>query len=440
MPPKRRRSTKNTEAEPKTAASEETRDVSLDHVSAQPVTVAIPESPVVEPVVPTAERYRPVDEPPSPPPQPEKPVVIRRSAPERPAKVETERLGEILRRVRFSRRENLDDIADYLRIRPSFLAALENSQYDLLPADAYVIGFLRTYAAYLGLDGRAAIDQYRREMSGRRRKPQLSMPQPVSEGPAPTIAILVSAALAALLLYILWYVFASSDRAEVSAPPPLPPSVAVETPAATPAVASTVEATNQPASTSANVALATETAPAAGGNAAAVSDAPQPAAPAAQSSAASTVPASAPAALPAKPAADEKGIAVNAAQAQATTSAETKAEPTKAEPAAPENEEPVTRAFGAPPARARVAIRAVKNSWVLVADERGNTVFDRTLKPGEVYYVPSGKALTLTTGNGKGLKMSLDGVTLPTIGADGNVVRGLPLEADKLRALLSTGE
>lgn len=155
-----------------------------------------------------------------------------------------ERLGDILRRVRERRGESIEAIAETLRIHPRFIDALEGSRYDELPADAYAIGFLRTYANYLDLDGKGAIDQYRREMAGRRRKPELSMPQPISEGRAPTVALLIVATIVALLVYGVWYGMATSDRAAVATPPELPqtagtPSVPeAETPSPAPAPSS----------------------------------------------------------------------------------------------------------------------------------------------------------------------------------------------------------
>ncbi|MBV8060865.1 MAG: helix-turn-helix domain-containing protein, partial [Alphaproteobacteria bacterium] len=140
-----------------------------------------------------------------------------------------ERLGDLLRRERERRGDNLDYIAEYLRIRPSFLRAIEHSRYEEFPADAYVIGFLRSYAEYLGLNGKDAIDYYRHEMAGRRRKPTLAMPTPLSEGRSPTIPIMVAAGLAVLVIYIIWYSFSGSDRATVSVPQPLPPQVSTET-------------------------------------------------------------------------------------------------------------------------------------------------------------------------------------------------------------------
>src|SRR3984957_2529190 len=133
-----------------------------------------------------------------------------------------ERVGDILRRRRQQRGDDLQQIADYLCIRKSFLVALENSEYDELPADAYVIGFLRSYAAYLGFDGGDAINRYRGEMTGRRRKPVLVLPTPIVEGRTPSAFIMIGAALAAVLIYVLWYGLSSADRGIANTPPPLP--------------------------------------------------------------------------------------------------------------------------------------------------------------------------------------------------------------------------
>ena len=47
-----------------------------------------------------------------------------------------------------------------IKIRGKYLRALEDEQFDMLPAETYVKGFLRTYAEYLGLDGQLYVDEY----------------------------------------------------------------------------------------------------------------------------------------------------------------------------------------------------------------------------------------------------------------------------------------
>ena len=52
------------------------------------------------------------------------------------------------------------------KIRGKYLRALEEEQFDVLPAQTYVKGFLRTYAEYLGLDGQLYVDEYNSRFVG----------------------------------------------------------------------------------------------------------------------------------------------------------------------------------------------------------------------------------------------------------------------------------
>ncbi len=61
-------------------------------------------------------------------------------------------LGVVLRQAREARDLSLLQVAQALHIKPHYLAALENDQWDVFPSPAQARGFLRTYAAYLGID------------------------------------------------------------------------------------------------------------------------------------------------------------------------------------------------------------------------------------------------------------------------------------------------
>lgn len=60
-------------------------------------------------------------------------------------------VGELLRATRQKRHISLADVAEATRIKIGYLEALENGDYKLLPGAAYVTGFLRNYAQFLGL-------------------------------------------------------------------------------------------------------------------------------------------------------------------------------------------------------------------------------------------------------------------------------------------------
>ena len=69
-------------------------------------------------------------------------------------------IGSTLRQARERRRLGLDQAEAETKIRARYLRALEDEHFDLLPGPAYVKGFLRTYAEFLGLDGQLYVDEY----------------------------------------------------------------------------------------------------------------------------------------------------------------------------------------------------------------------------------------------------------------------------------------
>jgi cytoskeleton protein RodZ len=69
-------------------------------------------------------------------------------------------IGSSLREAREHQKLELSQIERDTRIRAKFLQALEDEQFDRMPAAAYAKGFLRTYANYLGLDAQPFVDEY----------------------------------------------------------------------------------------------------------------------------------------------------------------------------------------------------------------------------------------------------------------------------------------
>lgn len=120
-------------------------------------------------------------------------------------------IGETLRDARTEAGILLDDAERTIRIRVRYLHALENEEWDVLPGDAYVRGFLHTYADYLGLDGAALVDEYDRHVvpahAERPADVPFEPPRPVGGG-NPTLrrlgwgAIFVAVGLAALFIVL----------------------------------------------------------------------------------------------------------------------------------------------------------------------------------------------------------------------------------------------
>jgi helix-turn-helix protein/uncharacterized protein DUF4115 len=69
-------------------------------------------------------------------------------------------IGSSLRDARVRQGLDFPELEQLTRIRPKYLRALEDEHFDVLPAPTYVRGFLRSYAAALGLDGQPFVDEY----------------------------------------------------------------------------------------------------------------------------------------------------------------------------------------------------------------------------------------------------------------------------------------
>ncbi|MEP7162189.1 MAG: helix-turn-helix domain-containing protein [Candidatus Moraniibacteriota bacterium] len=78
-------------------------------------------------------------------------------------KVESLTLGEKIKKLRSQYRMSLAEISKATKIQVKYLEALENGEYEKLPAEVYVRGFLKGYARHLGLDEEAFLKLYDKE-------------------------------------------------------------------------------------------------------------------------------------------------------------------------------------------------------------------------------------------------------------------------------------
>jgi cytoskeletal protein RodZ len=70
-------------------------------------------------------------------------------------------IGEKLKTTRESRGLTLDQVAAETNIARRYLDALENEDFSIFPGDAYIVGFLRNYSEYLGLDPQGMLQAFR---------------------------------------------------------------------------------------------------------------------------------------------------------------------------------------------------------------------------------------------------------------------------------------
>ena len=67
-------------------------------------------------------------------------------------------LGDMLRNARRAQQKQVATVAADLRLKPAFIEALEQGEWDELPSHTYARGYLRQYAEYLHLPAQEAAD------------------------------------------------------------------------------------------------------------------------------------------------------------------------------------------------------------------------------------------------------------------------------------------
>jgi hypothetical protein len=134
-------------------------------------------------------------------------------------------IGNSLREARSRQGLGFPELEVATKIRSKYLRALEEEQFDALPAQTYVKGFLRTYADYLGLDGQLYVDEYNsryvvdpsEEYFRPRRSPQRVRQERHFESRVVVLALVGIAALTALV-FAAWR-FGGSNSPKAVLPP-----------------------------------------------------------------------------------------------------------------------------------------------------------------------------------------------------------------------------
>jgi hypothetical protein len=75
-------------------------------------------------------------------------------------------IGPTLREARMRARIDITEVEEATKIRAKYLRAIENEEWRLLPAPAFVKSFVREYADFLGLDSRLLVEEYKLRHEG----------------------------------------------------------------------------------------------------------------------------------------------------------------------------------------------------------------------------------------------------------------------------------
>lgn len=76
------------------------------------------------------------------------------------------KISEILKETREQKNLTLEDVVETTRIRKKFLEYIEEGSFKKLPSESYALGFVKTYATFLGISETRASALFKREYAG----------------------------------------------------------------------------------------------------------------------------------------------------------------------------------------------------------------------------------------------------------------------------------
>lgn len=332
---------------------------------------------------------------------------------------------------------DLDEVAQALKIKPAYLAAIEDGRIDKLPATVYAIGFIRAYSAHLGLDSTEILRRFKLEASGFDAKPDLAFPMPLAERSMPGGGALITALILAICGYGAWYYWSTAERTRpervTEVPAALLPPEPAQSPPAPHPVSASAASVNSPL-TPPGTPTKPKPSPAAAGPSASAPVAGTPELPAAPASAAP------PATSPEHTAAASRAAAPEPSANVAAPLSPSAPAPLRAAAASPTEalagmppEAQSGHVYGPTDVPSRITLRANADSWIQVRDADRAVLFTGLLKAGESYRVPDQPGLMMRAGNAGGLDVIVDGKPAAALGPVG-AVRNVALDPQSLRA------
>ncbi|MEX0840315.1 MAG: RodZ domain-containing protein [Parvibaculum sp.] len=322
-------------------------------------------------------------------------------------------VGAELRNARLRRGEDLRAIAQCLRISRSQLEAIEEGRNAELPARAYAIGFVRSYAEYLGLDSRHVVERYKAELdNAAATAADLSFPDIDEERRLPKGTFLIVLLVVAAGLYGGWLLSKSTDEMMAARGP-----ATLDLPATADAPAESADAVAPRGDSASASTPGADDVPV-------VRVAPAP---------------SADAVLPPQSVYEPAPLNEEAAEAAAAEAAVEEMELAALSEEVSSELPPVPDGtpYGAENVDGRVVVRARRNgAWIRVEDAAGKVLIERVFQIGDSYRAPSQPGVILVARDASAFEIMVDGQPLGLAGPSTLVLTGKSLYAADLLAAM----
>jgi cytoskeleton protein RodZ len=148
--------------------------------------------------------------------------------------VQPKRVGERIAEARVALKLELEDIAERSRIPMRHLQAIEESNFEVLPASTYSIGFAKTFARMVGLDGEQIAADFRAErgemLLERSEYTPFEPADPSRIPPSLLAMVAIGTAVILLVAYLIWRGGGKAEERQQMAAGTLPEVSAPATP------------------------------------------------------------------------------------------------------------------------------------------------------------------------------------------------------------------
>ncbi len=121
------------------------------------------------------------------------------------------KVGTLLKNMRLEKGLKVMDVAKRLCIRKQYLEAIEDSNYSEVPAFPYGVGFVRSYAEFLGLNSGNIVELYKEE-TNIKKEAKIVVSEPQNKSAMPEIVYVLIGLAAIVLLYGVWTKLNENNR------------------------------------------------------------------------------------------------------------------------------------------------------------------------------------------------------------------------------------
>lgn len=321
-------------------------------------------------------------------------------------KVETLEIGSVLKAAREASGASLDDVSALLKIRAVHLQALEEDDFDNLPGSVYAIGFIRTYANHLSLNGAELIGRYKNATMPPHQEEPVYNPQTEHEPVSGALKIAIGV-IGVFVFYILWLIAGGAGGTDPDTQRAAPTGETQLVAEATPQLSQSAKAEPEASK-------------------------PQPAkrpavAPAKKSETPAQQTLSAAPTAPSVSANDTAAVLPEADPVASQPAVEVQAIGSLAETEALDTSERVAMLTqptldGVQAGNAEIEIRAVRRTWMRIEDATGKVLFSSIIREGEGFTFGAADSYTLATRDAGALEYRVNAQLVGAVGRRGQIL------------------